>query len=139
MPDFLQPEAGSFAALMEIYERNYIALRRLCPRLSRAIGLLVSQHSENSILRMRILAQTRYTTTLELAQTLAVDIEIPVLPVRVYHDARQAEVLILNWPVNRLYDPFPRRGKQRDLLNCWHANHFLSEWLEYCLQRSHEF
>lgn len=124
---------------MELYERNYIALRRLCPVLDELDGVNVSSPDGVSPLHLRLLERTRYTTTMELSQRIGDAGRTPALPIRVYRDARQAEVLVAGaHPDGLNCDPMAKDG-QRALTLCWHANLFLHEWLSHCLGQGHRF
>lgn len=140
-PAHLAPAPCSFAALMELYERNYIALRRLCPDLPELAERCVSAPHGAARLYLRVIERTRYTSTLELAQRLGEGEtgSIPALPLRVYHDARQAEVLISGVHPEGLNCAADRDERQRRLAVCWEVNSFLNEWLKHCLQQGHRF
>ncbi|WP_455386173.1 DUF1249 domain-containing protein [Acidihalobacter prosperus] len=139
IPAHLAARPSSFAALMELYERNYIALRRLCPALDELEGVTVSSADGAAALHLRLLERTRYTTTVELSQRIGDAGRTPTLPVRVYRDARQAEVLVSGvHPEGLNCDPVADGG-QRDLALCWQANLFLHEWLSHCLGQGHRF
>jgi uncharacterized protein len=139
MPNHLAARPSSFAALMELYERNYIALRRLCPVLDELDGVSVSSPDGTSALHLRLLERTRYTTTVELSQRIGDAGKTPTLPVRVYRDARQAEVLVSGVHPEGLNCEPVAEGGQRELALSWHANVFLHEWLRHCLGQGHRF
>jgi hypothetical protein len=139
IPAHLASQPRSFAALMELYEDNYIALRRLCPPLGELDGLHVSCPDGVPPLYLRVLERTRYTTTIELSQPIGDVGRTPTLSVRVYQDARQAEVLISGvHPDGLNCEPFAG-GRQRELTICWQANAFLHDWLTHCLRQGHRF
>lgn len=145
-PGYLFSAPRSFAALMEVYEDNYIALRRLCPRLPEAGEMRVSHPSGIPRLYLQVLEHTRYTSSLGLTyRFLGEDdgeIESPSLAVRIYHDARQAEVLFA--PQGPTH-PLPRHAYGLDdtssgaLRMRWSANRFLNRWLHYCIGQGHAF
>ena len=139
VPAHLATRPSSFAALMELYERNYIALRRLCPLLGELQGQQISHPEGMSALHLKLLERTRYTTTLELSQRIGDDGRAPTLPVRVYQDARQAEVLLTGVHPDGLNCEPVADGRQRELAVCWQANLFLHDWLHHCLQQGHRF
>ena len=124
---------------MELYENNYIALRRLCPTLGELDGLHVSSPAGVPPLHLRLLERTRYTTTVELSQPVCDVGRTPTLSVRVYQDARQAEVLISGVHPDGLNCDPVADGRRRELTVCWQANAFLHDWLNHCLRQGHRF
>lgn len=79
--------------MMRLCETNYSQLRRLLPR-NDAAGETVSYQVANAQYRLTIVESTRYTTLVAIEQTApAVTYwSLPSLTVRLYHDARVAEV-----------------------------------------------
>lgn len=140
IPAHLVARPASFASLMELYECNYIEFRRLCPQPPRRLPQeSVSRLAGGDPLTLRVLERQPYTTTLNLSQRISENGRTPSLPLRIYHDARQAEVLMAGvhpagLAIDRVFPPV-RRGL--DL--CWQANLFLNEWLRYCLRQGHRF
>lgn len=130
--------AGTFAGLMDLYERNYIGLRRLIPELPPAGVVCRSQVAGNLDVHLRVLERFAYTSELSLTYYFLRDAEAiaePDVRVRIYHDARQAEVLsshLRTWPDFQA-DPCP------GLHNRWRANRFLYKWVHYCLHQGHCF
>lgn len=128
---------------MELYEENYIRLRRLCPDIRGRVGGAVSVVGGALDLHLDVLDQTSYTTTLRLTYILTELAHQPVpdpdLKLRIYHDARQAEVL----------SRACRRGGSElsvrdfvgrsELLCRWKLNRFLYKWLGYCCHQGHRF
>ena len=57
---------GSFAALMDLYERNYINLRRLLPIMPPASTVRISRVAGAWICTLRIIGRSRYTSDLIL-------------------------------------------------------------------------
>ena len=124
-----RPAQGSFAALMELYETNYIYLRRLVPQLDGERDAQVSSIDRGPDLHLAVTERCAYTTSVLLTHRFP-DVRggeaVPDLPVRIYHDARVAEVLMATQPLGML----ARR---------WAANRFLNRWLLYCLGEGHGF
>jgi len=128
-----------FVSLMDLYENNYLRLRRLIPDLSKLPDNSVSVLDGCLSLHMTILERTKFTTTLSLTyyfeeseQTLAE----PALTIRVYHDANQVEVLTGHLQHGRQrYDHIPAKAKKIK----WKFNRFLYKWLGYCLHLGHSF
>lgn len=136
----LQDRSGTFADLMDLYERNYIGIRRLIPDLPEAGARRVSGVSDGLSLHLVLRGRFRYTTELSLTyyftkpQGLVAE---PDLRIRVYHDARLAEVVaahLRRWPGFEIGegDPGPLRAR-------WRVNRFLYKWLSYCLHQGHCF
>ena len=126
----------SFASLMELYEGNYLLMRRLVPSLARPDRLHPSGWVRSCVeygpdLYLRLLDRSRHTATVLVTHRFSEHGERfePDLPVRVYADARLAEV----WSrqsSRRLPQPLAQR---------WESNHFLNRWLRYCLSEGHRF
>ena len=133
------PEPKTFAGLMEIYETNYINIRRLCGNINLLDEWVISQVQTGLDLHLRIIERAKYTLTLKLTYQFTdgseqrID-EYPDLLVRVYFDAKQAEVLQV------FSSQQPRRVDYRQRLRKkWYDNRFLYKWLKYCLNEGHNF
>ena len=138
-------EPGTFPALMDLYECNYINMRRLLPVTHERPIHLVSRISGNLDLHLGFVERFRYTSELSLTyrfhQAGAVLSE-PDLRIRIYHDARLAEVLTAHLRHHPAFDAEsladrPADGKQ--LHARWKINRFLFKWLNYCLRQGHRF
>lgn len=131
-----------FGNLMELYEKNYMQLRLLIPQLKQGpISTAVSRVPGCLTLYMQLTEQSPYTSTLRLTYRFVSrgepnprGIAEPDLYIRVYHDARSAEVLsgLLHGQQH-----IPR--KTRGLEGSWKLNRFLYKWLRYLLFRGHRF
>jgi uncharacterized protein YqiB (DUF1249 family) len=130
-----EPTVGS---LMALCEDNYRLLMRMAPDLADMQGRYASCLGDHTDLYLEVLEQARYTTLIHLTyyfhheQGQTPD---PDVTLRVYHDARQVEVLDLRQrvlPMQRLYDA-------PALLNKWKANLFVSKWLSFCNFQGHYF
>lgn len=131
-----QQAGPSFSGLMELYESNYLFLRRLLPDTGQGL-CRVSPMAQGAALHAELLESTPYTRTYFLTHQFAGGQApgaemLPALRVRIYYDARVAEV------VGR-----GRHGKARDqgpsLAWRWRANRFLNRWLRFCLGEGHRF
>lgn len=123
----------SFSSLMALYEDNYILMRRLVPDLASVTGALCSCVGGSPDLRLLLDERTRYTTTVTLSHRYDSigGIQLPAVPVRVFHDARLAELRPAHGiRLQDLPDPVGER---------WQANQFLHRWLRYCLAQGHRF
>lgn len=133
---------GSFVSLMSLYESNYIRLSWLVPNLAGVSGALVSQVRDDCPLHLVMVERTRYTTTLSLTYLFeegAGYVADPDLLIRVYHDARLAEVQsCARWHRHSMLDAL-RSQLARDLGDRWLRNVMLNKWLDYCLERGHCF
>lgn len=109
-------------------------------RLSQLLREYAIEHRSFDVgahLRMhvRIIERCPYTTTLEISQApTAMPALAPQLTVRVYHDARLAEVIeFAPWRRAQPRYDYPNPGMhQPNEKSQW--NHFLGEWLSHCLQ-----
>jgi uncharacterized protein YqiB (DUF1249 family) len=128
-----------FVSLMDLYENNYLRLRRLIPDLSKLPDRAASRLPGCLSLHVSILERTKFTTTLCLTYCFEEGgrgMEEPALTIRVYHDANQVEVLTghLRHGQQR-FDHIP----QKAIKIKWQLNRFLYKWLGYCLHLGHHF
>ncbi|MDM7322606.1 MAG: DUF1249 domain-containing protein [Gammaproteobacteria bacterium] len=134
-PTVPAPPLRSFAALMELYEMNFMLMRRLIPDMARAQGTYVATQGEGLPLHVEVLERGRFTTMLRLYYLLPAEggqpVRAPDLEVRVYHDARVAEAV-----AGRLRGrDCGALGAMRCLNVRWRLNRFLYKWLRYLLHR----
>ena len=125
--------------LMREYERNFERLRFLVPDLRELSGNTVSRAEAVPDLHLQVIDQSAYTTTMVMTYALEIDgtqTPEPEVQVRVYHDARMAEVLAVREP-----GPSGRSGwcslRHSAMSRKWRFNRFLGKWLAYCLQQGH--
>ena len=135
----LRPRTSDrFSSLMELYERNYILVRLLAPRLREMeAGDHVSRIEGAMPLELSGVEHGRYTTTFNLTYRFSSrhrNAREPDLAIRLYHDARTCEVMSGLLPGET---EEPRRT--RDLDEGWRLNRFLHRWLGYCLRQGHGF
>ena len=121
---------------MDLYEHNYMRLKCLCPLIRDITGHVVSQVSGAHNLHLFVTEQSRHTTTFRLTYEMADCVLRPDLLLRIYHDARQAEVLS-----RRSVDRAEMGQGVGDaaLLRRWKSNRFLYKWLNYCRRQGHGF
>ena len=134
------PLPNTFAGLMEVYEGNYMKIRKLCDNINPNVGQYLSVSTADLDLHMQIIERSRYTYTLILSYHFNSDqatapADYPQLKVRVYHDAMQAEVL----PVTTKGSDSLSQYENKRLLQRWRDNRFLSKWLSFLLHRGHRF
>ena len=132
-------QARSFASLMDLYESNYLRLRKLIPDLQRVEECAISRASGAADLHLRVTERSRYTTTIALTYHFSECGRVlaePDLTIRIYHDARQAELLVCR----------RRHGRaakicmsETSLSQRWHMNRVLNKWLGFCLRQRHCF
>ncbi len=128
--------------MMGVYEANYRRLMRILPDLREIRGTVVSELHGRPVLFLDMVEQCRYTSLLAITHYLSVDsrlVEDLSMKLRVYHDARLAEVIayqrqacflpIYDYPNRHMYQPFEKRQ----------VNLFLREWLDFCLRHGCQF
>ena len=135
----------SFAALMSLYESNYVRLGWIVDdleALTRRDDAFVSTVAEDCPLHLRVAEVSRYTSTLLLTyrfEEAGRVISDPDLTIRVYRDARLAEAMACGGvrchPVLSGFDT----TSGAELRRRWTRNIMLNKWLEYCADRRHRF
>ena len=121
---------------MRIYERNFDRLLRLVPELASLPCSVVSLGPVGRRLEVEIVERHKFTTVIRVSQKMPIAFgpaASTAMTVRVYHDARVAEVL--TYQHHRRFQPkydYPNvemlqvREKRR-------VNEFLGEWLDSCI------
>ncbi|HSC83275.1 MAG TPA: DUF1249 domain-containing protein [Pseudomonas sp.] len=122
---------------------NYVRLLRLLPDMREDTSERRVAMSQGDLLLgvlvLQVLECSPYTTTLRISQEHSLSwLPVPKLEVRVYHDARMAEVVsaenarrlrsIYQYPNAAMHQP-----DEKTQLNL-----FLGEWLSHCLACGHE-
>lgn len=122
--------------MMRLCEINYAQLRRLLPN-SEIVGEFLHYQINDVVYQVMIMESTRYTTVAEVKQMQPLPQKwgMPSMTVRLYHDARVAEVCasqqILHFKAR--YDYPNKTLYQRDEKH--QINQFLADWLRYCLRQ----
>ena len=134
---------GSFVSLMSLYESNYIRLGWLIPNLRELQGASISNVDSDLPLHLHVDERSPYTTTLTLTYLFddadGVRVADPDLQIRVYHDARLAEVQsCARWHRHTILESI-RSDLARALGDRWLRNVMLNKWLDYCVERGHRF
>ena len=128
-----------FVSLMDMYEENFIKLRKLVPEIDLINESSVSTSHGHLDLHLKILERSKFTTTLLLSYCFddaGKKRMEPNLKIRIYHDASLAEVMSGRLHHGRLVlDNVPSDS----LKEKWTLNRFLSKWLKYCLRQKHGF
>lgn len=138
-----EPLPSSFSGLMEMYEGNYIRLRKLLGEKNNMPEVAVSRIANGMDVYLQVLEQTKYTATIALTYYFS-DAEngflaFPNLKIRIYYDALQAEVMSQAY---KRRDPNFRsfnHDLDPSLLKRWRMNRFLYKWLSYCDRQGHSF
>ena len=134
--------ACDLPALMELYELNYIQLRRLVPDLDAIQDRSTSRVHGALNLYLTVLERSKYTTTLHLSYQFNDkdgDFPAPDLVVRMYHDAQAAEVISRGRRRGRREAEYDRFHHHYPISVKWQVNRFLHKWLGYCLHQGHAF
>ncbi|MEH6575910.1 MAG: DUF1249 domain-containing protein [Amphritea sp.] len=121
-------------------EANYLRLMRLMPDLDTRDEreFEVHWHLQRSTVRLQVEERFKYTTTVQVSQSLGHRwLEAPCLIVRLYHDARAAEVIcmkrrkqlkgVYSYPNSNMHHPDEKAQ----------LNQYLGEWLSHCLSHGH--
>jgi len=128
-----------FVSLMDMYEDNYIKLRKLIPDVQHITKSAISTSPGHLNLHLQILERSKFTTTLRLSYCFTDNGKSrlePNLKIRIYHDAGLAEVMSGKLHHGRLVlDHLPADALKQK----WQLNRFLSKWLKYCLRQNHGF
>ncbi len=130
----------SFAGLMALYESNYHRLAQLIEPLDDPPARARSHVVADPVLHLETLERCRYTATLRL--TYWFDSEHGLLPdpdlvVRIYQDARMAEVTsCCEFHRHRLLRPWVTPGGE-EIQERWARNQMFYKWLEFCLEKGH--
>lgn len=118
-----------------LYESNFVKLTALLPGLPHEWGRYVAVAAGMAPIDVEILERNPYTTTVHIRQSLTGQPWVSDLgmKVRIYHDARVAEVICYQgvqalqpfypYPNPKMLQPYEKRR----------VNQFLGEWLNYCL------
>ena len=121
---------------MSIYERNFGRLLKLVPSLEQLGCSLLSLGQGENRMAFEVVERHKFTTVIRISQELPIPFgpaSQTLMTVRVYHDAKVAEVLA--YQHHRRFQPkydYPNvdmlqvREKRR-------VNEFLGEWLDSCI------
>lgn len=130
-----KPYHVDLAELMRTYETNYAKLNALIPRQPN-IGDVRCYQAAHLSYQLQVLEVTKYTTLVEICQSDDISIfPLPTMSVRLYHDARVAEVCASEQlgRVDARYDYPNDKMVQKD--EKAQVNRFLGDWLTFCLKR----
>jgi uncharacterized protein YqiB (DUF1249 family) len=125
----------SFSGLMDIYEYNYLRLRKLAPDLEIA-DEMISVTPGHLDLYLSVAERCKYTTMIRMTYLFRQNnktVYQPDMHIKIYHDARIAEVQ------DRLDHKHHRIYSGNTLQQKWKLNRFLYKWLGYCIYQGHYF
>jgi|TARA_B110000971_G_scaffold116483_1_gene119412 hypothetical protein len=125
-------------------DANYARLLKLFPKIDEADQRKIYVCSAGKhILRFQVLERTPYTTLIKLDEETGTYVpckrldswlKLPLLKLRLYHDAKMAEVVSCDGVrhIRPRYEYLNKNRYQPDEKAQW--NQFLSEWLAHCLE-----
>jgi uncharacterized protein YqiB (DUF1249 family) len=123
-----------FSALMRLYETNYAKLNALLPRQPK-VGESRTYQVQAQIYQINVVEITRYTTLVDVFQCdQTPTFPLPHMTVRLYHDARVAEVCASEKikVIKAVHDYPNNKMMQKDEKH--QLNQFLGDWLTFCLK-----
>lgn len=129
-----RPYHVDLAELMRVYETNYAKLNALLP-VGHEVGDVRCYQAVNMVYQLTVNEVTKYTTLIDICQSDAMPVfPLPKMSVRLYHDARVAEVCASGdfSRVKAKYDYPNTKLLQKD--EKFQLNKFLGEWLTFCLK-----
>ncbi|MDN3609141.1 DUF1249 family protein [Vibrio ostreicida] len=120
--------------LMRTYETNYAKLNALIPNAAK-VGDVRCYQAANMSYQILVCEVTKYTTLVDICQSDDVPVfPLPKMSVRLYHDARVAEVCECAHlkRVHARYEyPNAKMVQQDEKVQ---LNRFLGDWLSFCLR-----
>ena len=129
-----KPYHVDLAELMRVYETNYAKLNALLS-VEHEVGDVRCYQAVNMLYQLTVNEVTKYTTLIDICQSDAMPVfPLPKMSVRLYHDARVAEVCASGdfSRVKAKYDYPNTKLLQKD--EKFQLNKFLGEWLTFCLK-----
>ena len=135
------PRPQSYAALMEMYETNYMRLRLLCGDVRLLNDTNPSIIPKGTPIVLRVLDRAAHTTTIMLSYQFKTGDKKsrPDLRVRIYHDSRQAEVISRRCRLSGENISAWESKADSALLCRWRLNRFLYKWVAYLRRQGHSF
>ena len=134
----------TLASLMELQDSSFRRLLRLAPCLREMRGDFISRVAGALDLHLSVIERFKYTTTILLTYQFAAGagpLMEPNITIRLYHDARLAEVVsdARRHRSRNTHQCRRRAGPPSELERKWEQNRFLQKWLGYCLRQGHLF
>lgn len=133
------PRPKSFAALMDMYEANYIHLRLLCGDIRNLPDETISHTGVGTPVQIKILERASHTTILMITYLFDDGEKRPDLVVQVYHDSRQADVISRACGMTKTNISAWESSVDNVLLCRWRLNRFLYKWINYLQHQGHHF
>jgi len=129
---------------MRIYEQNYRLLLRLVPNLDDVEEGDISSGQEDAMsLHLSVLERNSYTVTVHLTYLIPKEgggfKATPDLQIRLYHDAKVAEVYLYNKHGQVDAQQFGISVGDSEITSRCKINAFLEKWLAYCVSCGHQF
>lgn len=133
---------GTLGGLISLYESNFIKLSALLGEMERVEGQRLSRCERDCDLHLSVEEGSRYTRILRLTYLFdeqGVVVAEPDMCVRLYFDARVAEVL--GWADVQRHEGLRRLTGEfsRELDRRWARNMVLGKWLDFLLENGHGF
>jgi uncharacterized protein len=128
--------------LQSLCESNFHKLFRLAPDLLRIQCCATAETSGRPTLYIRILERNPYTLTVELTHRFESEIDgrvEPAVKIRIYLDAKSAEVLRDTSRPLRFQVPQKNPAPEIVLDYKWTINYFLERWLDHCIEQGYRF
>jgi len=129
----IQP--GTLSGLMDIYEQNFIRLRKIAPDLDIADSM-ISISPGHMDLYLSVTERCKFTTMLRLTYCFKRQGKVthqPDMQLKIYHDAKIVEVL------DHLDQKQQRIFSTDSISRKWNMNRFLFKWLLFCTSQKHYF
>jgi uncharacterized protein YqiB (DUF1249 family) len=129
-----KPYHVDLSELMRVYETNYAKLNALLP-FQPCVDDVRCYQTERIVYQLEVIEVTKYTTLIKICQSDDVlTFPLPTMSVRLYHDARVAEVCATEQlsRIHARYDYPNDTMAQKD--EKAQINRFLGDWLTFCLK-----
>lgn len=130
-----RPYHVDLSDLMRTYETNYAKLNALLPSQP-SVGDVRCYQAASMTYQIQVVEVTKYTTLVDICQSDDVPVfPLPTMSVRLYHDARVAEVSGCEHlkRIHARYNYPNEKMLQQD--EKVQLNRFLGDWLSFCLRQ----
>ena len=125
-------------SILATCENNYVCMLKLLPDCDTTDLSYVFEAAQGFKYKIKIIESTRYTSTLEMSQIASNTPHFlqPSMTIRLYHDAKVAEVLTSQrtQQLKPVYEYPNIKMHQRN--EKFMVNVFLAEWLHFCLSQN---
>ncbi|MEM0910912.1 MAG: DUF1249 domain-containing protein [Pseudomonadota bacterium] len=140
MTDLKKKYVPHLPSILALCERNYYSLLRLLPDCD-SVDLSYSFEINGQLTyKIVIIETTRYTSTVQMSQIAGNTPTFlrPVMMIRLYHDAKVAEVLEIQ-RIKRLQPSYEYPNiKMHQRNEKFMTNLFLAEWLDFCFDQKNQ-